>query len=47
MKLQNQIALITGTSPNICGGIAVGLADAGAQITSSSAVARRWVSSAT
>src|ERR671931_1373892 len=32
MKLQGKIALITGTSPNICGGIAVGMADAGAKV---------------
>jgi NAD(P)-dependent dehydrogenase (short-subunit alcohol dehydrogenase family) len=32
MKLQNKVALITGTSPNIGGGIAVGMADAGAQV---------------
>jgi NAD(P)-dependent dehydrogenase (short-subunit alcohol dehydrogenase family) len=32
MKLQNKVALITGTSPNICGGIAVGMADAGAKL---------------
>jgi NAD(P)-dependent dehydrogenase (short-subunit alcohol dehydrogenase family) len=32
MKLQSKIALITGTSPNICGGIAVGMADAGAKV---------------
>jgi NAD(P)-dependent dehydrogenase (short-subunit alcohol dehydrogenase family) len=32
MKLQNKVALITGTSPNICGGIAVGVAEAGAKL---------------
>jgi NAD(P)-dependent dehydrogenase (short-subunit alcohol dehydrogenase family) len=32
MKLQNKVALITGSSPNICGGIAVGMADAGAKL---------------
>lgn len=32
MQLQNKVALITGTSPNINGGIAVGMADAGAQL---------------
>lgn len=32
MKLQHKVALITGTSPNIGGGIAVGMADAGAQV---------------
>src|SRR6266446_9941006 len=32
MTLHNKTALITGTSPNICGGIAVGMADAGAQV---------------
>ncbi|MCI0896466.1 MAG: SDR family NAD(P)-dependent oxidoreductase, partial [Chloroflexi bacterium] len=32
MKLSGKIALITGTSPNICGGIAEGLADEGAKI---------------
>ena len=32
MQLQNKIALITGTSPNICGGIAVGMAEAGAKV---------------
>src|ERR671934_454736 len=32
MQLQRKIALITGTSPNICGGIAVGMADAGAKL---------------
>jgi len=31
-KLQDKVALITGTSPNIGGGIAEGLADAGAKI---------------
>jgi NAD(P)-dependent dehydrogenase (short-subunit alcohol dehydrogenase family) len=32
MKLQNKVAFITGTSPNIGGGIAVGMADAGARV---------------
>jgi NAD(P)-dependent dehydrogenase (short-subunit alcohol dehydrogenase family) len=32
MQLHNKVALITGTSPNICGGIAIGMADAGAQL---------------
>src|SRR6266851_3806272 len=32
MKLQSKIALITGTSPNICGGIAVGMAEASAKL---------------
>ena len=32
MQLQDKVALITGTSPNICGGIAVGMADAGAKL---------------
>jgi len=32
MQLQDKIALITGTSPNICGGIAVGMAAAGARV---------------
>src|SRR5262249_39771469 len=32
MQLHSKIALITGTSPNICGGIAVGMADAGAKV---------------
>ena len=32
MKLQHKVALITGTSPNIGSGIAIGLADAGAQV---------------
>lgn len=32
MKLQDKVALITGTSPNICGGIAEGMADEGARI---------------
>jgi NAD(P)-dependent dehydrogenase (short-subunit alcohol dehydrogenase family) len=32
MQLSNKVALITGTSPNICGGIAVGMADAGAKL---------------
>src|SRR2546430_15472993 len=32
MQLQNKVALVTGTSPNICGGIAVGMADAGAKL---------------
>jgi NAD(P)-dependent dehydrogenase (short-subunit alcohol dehydrogenase family) len=32
MQLQSKIVLITGTSPNICGGIAVGMADAGAKV---------------
>ena len=32
MKLDGKIALVTGTSPNICAGIAEGLADEGACI---------------
>jgi NAD(P)-dependent dehydrogenase (short-subunit alcohol dehydrogenase family) len=32
VKLQGKVALITGTSPNICGGIAEGLADEGARV---------------
>jgi NAD(P)-dependent dehydrogenase (short-subunit alcohol dehydrogenase family) len=32
MKLHNKVALITGTSPNIGGGIAIGMADAGARV---------------
>jgi NAD(P)-dependent dehydrogenase (short-subunit alcohol dehydrogenase family) len=32
MKLHNKVALITGVSPNIGGGIAMGMADAGAQV---------------
>ena len=32
MKLENKVAIITGTSPNICGGIAEGMADEGARI---------------
>ena len=32
MKLQGKVALITGTSPNICGGIAKGMAEEGAKI---------------
>jgi NAD(P)-dependent dehydrogenase (short-subunit alcohol dehydrogenase family) len=32
VKLQGKVALITGTSPNIGGGIAIGLADAGAKL---------------
>src|SRR5262249_4515250 len=32
MKLQGKVALITGTSPNICGGIAEGMADEGAKV---------------
>ena len=32
MKLDGKTALVTGTSPNICGGIAEGLADEGARI---------------
>jgi NAD(P)-dependent dehydrogenase (short-subunit alcohol dehydrogenase family) len=32
MKLQGKVALITGTSPNICGGIAEGIAEAGAKV---------------
>lgn len=32
MKLQGQVALVTGTSPNIGGGIADGLADEGAKL---------------
>src|SRR5215510_11258836 len=32
VKLQGKVAIITGTSPNICGGIAEGLADEGAKV---------------
>ena len=32
MRLEGKIALVTGTSPNICGGIAEGLAEEGAAI---------------
>ena len=32
MKLQGKVAMITGTSPNICGGIAEGLADEGTKV---------------
>ncbi len=32
MKLAGKVALITGTSPNICGGIALGMAEAGARV---------------
>jgi NAD(P)-dependent dehydrogenase (short-subunit alcohol dehydrogenase family) len=32
MKLKGRVALITGTSPNICGGIAIGMAEAGALV---------------
>jgi NAD(P)-dependent dehydrogenase (short-subunit alcohol dehydrogenase family) len=32
VKLQNKVALITGTSPNIGGGIALGLAAEGATV---------------
>jgi NAD(P)-dependent dehydrogenase (short-subunit alcohol dehydrogenase family) len=32
MKLHNKVALITGVSPNIGGGIALGMAEAGAQV---------------
>lgn len=32
MQLHNKVALITGTSPNICGGIAIGMAEAGAKV---------------
>jgi NAD(P)-dependent dehydrogenase (short-subunit alcohol dehydrogenase family) len=32
MQLQGKTALITGASPNICGGIAVGMAEAGARV---------------
>ncbi|HEV8711407.1 MAG TPA: SDR family NAD(P)-dependent oxidoreductase [Candidatus Binatia bacterium] len=32
MKLQGKVALITGTSPNICGGIAEGMAEEGAKV---------------
>ena len=32
MRLEGKIALVTGTSPNKCGGIAEGLADEGAAI---------------
>ena len=32
VKLRDKVALLTGTSPNICGGIALGMADAGARI---------------
>ena len=31
-KLQNSVALVTGTSPNIGGGIAEGLAKVGAKV---------------
>src|SRR5919197_3194684 len=32
MKLQGKVALVTGTSPNICGGIAEGMAAEGAKV---------------
>lgn len=32
VKLHGKVALLTGTSPNICGGIALGMAEAGARI---------------
>ena len=32
VKLHSKVAFLTGTSPNICGGIALGMADAGARI---------------
>jgi NAD(P)-dependent dehydrogenase (short-subunit alcohol dehydrogenase family) len=32
VKLQGEVALITGTSPNIGGGIAVGMAEEGAKV---------------
>jgi NAD(P)-dependent dehydrogenase (short-subunit alcohol dehydrogenase family) len=32
MKLHNKVALVTGVSPNIGGGIAMGMAEAGAQV---------------
>jgi NAD(P)-dependent dehydrogenase (short-subunit alcohol dehydrogenase family) len=32
VKLRDRVALLTGTSPNICGGIALGMAEAGARI---------------
>jgi len=36
MKLQGKVALITGTSPNICGGIAEGMAGGGSEDRSAS-----------
>jgi len=35
VKLHGKVMLLTGTSPNICGGIALGMAEAGA-------LARYW-----
>jgi NAD(P)-dependent dehydrogenase (short-subunit alcohol dehydrogenase family) len=32
VKLRDKVALLTGTSPNICGGIALGMAEAGARV---------------
>ena len=32
MKLDGKVALVTGTSPNICGGVAESLADEGAKV---------------
>ncbi len=32
MKLEGKVAIVTGTSPNICGGIALGMAEAGARV---------------
>src|ERR1700736_455054 len=39
MKLKDRVALVTGTSPNIGGGVAEGLAAAGAAIVAVDAVA--------
>ena len=45
MKLEGKVALVTGTSPNICGGVAEGLADEGGQdrLRGPEPLLRQWV----